>query len=446
MNEQPMDIDRAALRPGMNRGDSVLLLDQGRNASAFNSCPGRYGVIAILGSADNPAALDALQALEGRRRFVDSGKAAFFAAVPEPASAVELAKQFPSMRFLDQADDWVRAFDARPDGCWVIVNPMLRIIDVAALSNRERILGLLEHLPAPRRAFVTSPPAPFLLLSGVFEPDLCRLLIDVFEREGGRAGTIQDMELSDPRLLANIRARIGRRVCPEIKKAFQFVVSRAGSERVARDDVDTGEHCRHHRGDVGASAAHHRFVLSIPLNDDFDGGEISFPEYSPQGYKVASGTSVAFSASILHGLAPVTRGRRYAFLTFLFDEAAERLRTRESEGRGRSAVQPDHGWNRTMGSLRLHHLLGPCRTSGRNREVAPEPRSHRVRSSREGLPARAVEGERSVSDQAPSPYGRTANTATIAAARRRFSASHSASRGALAGVLIGTAMVRAFGA
>ena len=33
-----------------------------------------------------------------------------------------------------------------------------------------------------------------------------------------------------------------------------------------------------------------------------------------------------FSASILHQVSRVTRGRRYVFLTFLFDEEAERVR------------------------------------------------------------------------------------------------------------------------
>ena len=33
-----------------------------------------------------------------------------------------------------------------------------------------------------------------------------------------------------------------------------------------------------------------------------------------------------FSASILHQVSRVTRGRRYVFLTFLFDEEAERAR------------------------------------------------------------------------------------------------------------------------
>jgi hypothetical protein len=35
---------------------------------------------------------------------------------------------------------------------------------------------------------------------------------------------------------------------------------------------------------------------------------------------------VVFSCSLLHAVSKVTRGRRYAFLPFLYDEPAARLR------------------------------------------------------------------------------------------------------------------------
>ncbi len=120
INESLGEIDGFALRPGMSQGDSVLLLNHGRNGRAFDSSPGRYGVIAVLASADSPAAIDALQALQNSRRFVDSGKAAFFAAAPGQGVATKLASRFPSVNFLDGADEWTSAFGVGPDGRWVI--------------------------------------------------------------------------------------------------------------------------------------------------------------------------------------------------------------------------------------------------------------------------------------------------------------------------------------
>ena len=103
-------------------------------------------------------------------------------------------------------------------------------------------------------------------------------------------------------------------------------LTRIERDLVARYDAETGGHFGPHRDDTGMSVAHRRFAVSINLNADFDGGEISFPEYSPQAFKAAPGTAIVFSASILHQVSRVTRGQRYVFLTFLFDEEAERLR------------------------------------------------------------------------------------------------------------------------
>jgi predicted 2-oxoglutarate/Fe(II)-dependent dioxygenase YbiX len=103
-------------------------------------------------------------------------------------------------------------------------------------------------------------------------------------------------------------------------------VTRIERDLIARYDAETGGHFGPHRDDTGISVAHRRFAMSINLNFDFDGGEISFPEYSPRSFKADPGTAIVFSASILHQVSRVTRGRRYVFLTFLFDEDGERQR------------------------------------------------------------------------------------------------------------------------
>jgi hypothetical protein len=205
-----------------------------------------------------------------------------------------------------------RAFGA--DLSWVILDPMLRVIDVAALDDSDRALARLNG-SRPREPFDPSAPAPILALADVFEPELCAHLVDGFERAGGKeSGFMQDQDrrsvenfdqawkrrrdfhLSDPSLIANLRARIGRRICPEIKKAFQMRLTRIERDLVARYDSETGGHFGPHRDDTGMSVAHRRFAVSTNLNADFDGGEISFPEYSPRSFKAAPGTAVVFSA------------------------------------------------------------------------------------------------------------------------------------------------------
>jgi predicted 2-oxoglutarate/Fe(II)-dependent dioxygenase YbiX len=334
-----------ALKAGVHRGDSAFLLNSGRHRLAFDPFPGRTIVLAFLGSAADPMAEAMLIALAAHRNLVDGDRAAFFAVVAESGSGPEnaLEARFPSIVFLWDGDETARALGA--DRSLVILDPMLRVIDVAPLADSERALALLSEQPFPNPAFGLSPSPPILTLADVFERELCAHLVECFECAGGRdSGFMEDVagrsvenfddgwkrrrdfHLTDPALIASLRARIGRRICPEIKKAFQMRPTRVERDLVACYDSETGGHFGPHRDDTGMSVAHRRFAVSINLNAEFDGGEISFPEYSPRTFKAAPGTAVVFSASILHQVSRVTRGRRYVFLTFLFDEEGERVR------------------------------------------------------------------------------------------------------------------------
>lgn len=81
-----------------------------------------------------------------------------------------------------------------------------------------------------------------------------------------------------------------------------------------------------HRGNKTKGTAHRRFAISINLNADFEGGEVSFPEYGPCGLEAPPGAAAIFSCSLLHRVSKVTRGNRYAFLPFVYDDEAARLR------------------------------------------------------------------------------------------------------------------------
>ncbi|MGH6966519.1 MAG: 2OG-Fe(II) oxygenase, partial [Phenylobacterium sp.] len=58
----------------------------------------------------------------------------------------------------------------------------------------------------------------------------------------------------------------------------------------------------------------------------FEGGDLRFPEFGPRTYRPPTGGAVVFSCSLQHEATPVTKGRRYAFLPFLYDEAGAALR------------------------------------------------------------------------------------------------------------------------
>jgi predicted 2-oxoglutarate/Fe(II)-dependent dioxygenase YbiX len=114
-----------------------------------------------------------------------------------------------------------------------------------------------------------------------------------------------------------------------VKRAYQFEATRIERWLVACYDGGTGGHFRAHRDNTTKGTAHRKFACTINLNaDDYDGGDLRFPEFGPRTYRAPTGGAVIFSCSLLHEARPVTRGRRYAFLPFFYDEAGAVLRER----------------------------------------------------------------------------------------------------------------------
>jgi predicted 2-oxoglutarate/Fe(II)-dependent dioxygenase YbiX len=193
-------------------------------------------------------------------------------------------------------------------------------------------------------------PAPVLILPDVFEPEFCRQLIALYEDKGGHSSgfmrevdgkTVEikdakhkvrrDVLIEDQTVIRQTQVRIHRRIVPEIRKVHQFKVTRMERYLIACYAAEEHGHFRAHRDNTTRGTAHRRFAVSINLNDEFEGGEISFPEYGPKGFKLPTGTACVFSCSLLHQVSPVTAGQRYAFLPFLYDDAAARIREANNE-------------------------------------------------------------------------------------------------------------------
>lgn len=214
-------------------------------------------------------------------------------------------------------------------------------------DRAEALIASIARLPPPEfHAGTGAPsPAPVLLVPRLFEPEFCRVLIDHYESVGGELSGFmrevdgrtrlvsdpshklrKDVILDDAGLIDQARARISRRLSPVIAKAFQFQATRIERYLVACYDAETGGHLRPHRDNTTKGTAHRRFAVSINLNADFDGGDLRFPEFGARTWRPPPGGAVVFSCSLLHEATPVTRGRRYAFLPFLYEEAAAAIR------------------------------------------------------------------------------------------------------------------------
>jgi hypothetical protein len=238
----------------------------------------------------------------------------------------------------------------------VVLDPFMRVLAHLPFQEAEpyaEALGaLLASLPPSNLHAGRETPAPVLVLPRVFEPEFCRTLIDLYEERGGESsGFMREVEgktigiLDDKfkrrkdfvfdsqdefeALREAVRARVSRRLIPAIYKAFQFKVSRIERFIVACYDAEAGGFFRPHRDNTTLGTAHRQFAVTINLNaDEFEGGELRFPEFGPQSYRAPTGGAVVFSCGLLHEALPVTRGRRYACLPFLYNEEGAEIRRR----------------------------------------------------------------------------------------------------------------------
>lgn len=328
----------------------------------FDTVAGRYIVLCFFGTCQDERGRAMLRIIDEHRRIFDDDHISFFGVSIDPNDEKEqrIKESMPGIRHFWDFDGSVsRLYGAIPmdvhqgaiklNRFWAVLNPTLQVRAVFPVSadgsDRHQVAAYLKALP-PVNAFCGFPvQAPILVLPNVFETDFCRKLIGLYEAHGGEdSGFMRDVGgktttvfdyrhkrrsdfiLEDAGLMAQIQRKILRRVNPEIKKAYQFHATRMERYLVACYHAENGDHFRPHRDDTTQGTAHRKFALSIFLNDDYDGGELSFPEYGPQTFRAPVGGAVVFSCSLLHTVSPVTRGCRYVFLPFLYDEAAATLR------------------------------------------------------------------------------------------------------------------------
>jgi len=329
----------------------------------FDTAAGRYLVLCFLGTVGDDSGQTALRAIAAHQRMFDDEKISLFGVLidPEDNAQNRIQERIPGIRFfLDRDLAISRLYGAVPRDAvagqavavrrfWLVLDPALRVLKLFPLSaDGKEHAGLFKYLS-------TLPPvdsypgfavqAPVLCLHNVFEADLCQTLMSLYETHGGgESGFMRDINgktvgvqdynhkrrkdytITDEEIIRITQTRIKRRIVPEIAKVYQFHVSRMERYIVSCYAAEDGGHFRAHRDDTTKGTAHRRFAVSINLNAEFEGGEISFPEFGPRGFKPPPGGAVIFSCSLLHRVSKVTAGRRYAFLPFLYDEAAAKLR------------------------------------------------------------------------------------------------------------------------
>jgi peroxiredoxin/predicted 2-oxoglutarate/Fe(II)-dependent dioxygenase YbiX len=347
----------------------------------FDTAAGRWLVLCFFGSASDPSSRAALDQVLAQRTLFDDEHASFFGVSLDPKDEAEgcVAESLPGLRYFWDFDGVIaRAYGAVPREAmpgqgrvamrrfWAVIDPTMRVRRILPFrpdgSDAAELFAYLRALPSPGRHAGFEVPAPVLILPDVFEAEFCRRLVALYEEKGGaESGFMREVEgktvmlsdhkhkrrrdyvIEDRELIRQTQLRIQRRIAPEIQKVHQFKVTRMERYLIACYDAEEGGHFRAHRDNTTKGTAHRRFAVSVNLNDGFAGGEISFPEYGPRGFKMPAGTACVFSCSLLHAVTPVSAGKRYAFLPFLYDDAAAQIREANNQflGDGVGAYKAD---------------------------------------------------------------------------------------------------------
>jgi predicted 2-oxoglutarate/Fe(II)-dependent dioxygenase YbiX len=238
-----------------------------------------------------------------------------------------------------QVDDGPRLF---------LLNENLRVLHAFDAESPALWLGAFDEYlddggQGSAQALI---PAPVLLIPNALDHTYCDHLVSIWETQGNRETGIElsadgrrvektqslfkrrrDHTVDNAELMGDITRRVTRRLASEVNKAFAFRSTHYEGFKIVRYDGETGGFFARHRDNLSPSTAHRRFALSLNLNDDYDGGELCFPEYGGGKYRPEKGGAIIFSGSLLHEALPVTRGHRFVLISFLY-RAEDRRRPR----------------------------------------------------------------------------------------------------------------------
>lgn len=181
--------------------------------------------------------------------------------------------------------------------------------------------------------------APALIIPRVLEREDCEWLIRHWKKgnpeEGqvslgssaGKASGIdrsykrrRDVVLQDPKSQEIISKRLMPRLVPEVQKVLHYPRFQMEVFRIGCYEAQDSGFFRVHRDDYNPSVKNRKFAMSVNLNsEDYEGGDLRFPEYGNELFRPPTGGAVVFSCSMLHEVTPVTRGERFVLLSFLID-------------------------------------------------------------------------------------------------------------------------------
>ncbi|MEQ9171340.1 MAG: 2OG-Fe(II) oxygenase [Rhodospirillales bacterium] len=335
-------------RPQYARGDHTPLFachdSEGRTFEFYSAVTG--GPTVLLFTGGRPLAEMAAGGLDPA--VLAGGGAQVITLVPGDTAAAAVQKEtsgWPYRVMADPGSEITNGFAglsgvAAP--AVYVLDPNQRLAGVRGLGGGAAgleawLAEMLAQAAHGRDQAVVQRAAPALLIPRALDPEDCAWLIGLWhngERDDGTVavgasagGGVQvvpttkrreDYYMRDKTLEQKLLNRLMPRLVPEVSKAFHFEGYTVETFKIGCYKAEKAGFFTVHRDDTTPATKHRKFAVTLNLNtDDYDGGDLRFPEYGPELYRPEKGAAVVFSGSLLHEVTPVTRGHRFVLLTFL---------------------------------------------------------------------------------------------------------------------------------
>ena len=312
------------------------------------SIAGNTLVLWFVDSRDFPAAVDALTS---RHNVFLELEAQPYIVLTGPLNESPDRLSGPLSVLMDRTGEVSTGLGVGASGI-AVLGPNSRLETLLPAKGIDNALEICRAIHNSTQETEVSAQAPVLVVPSVLDPSLCEALIDYWgageklidttasSAEGNETSRPDvkkrhDVMLLNEALFGRVKNRLTRRLFPEIFKVFGFRTRNMEGVRIGCYDSAFQGFFGRHRDNRTPYTAHRKFAVSLNLSQDFEGGQVRFPEYGRLLYRTKIGGAVVFSCSLLHEVSPVTAGKRFAIFTFLTDSEgqarAEEMRAREGD-------------------------------------------------------------------------------------------------------------------
>lgn len=224
---------------------------------------------------------------------------------------------------------------------------LARIVAADGAQMLEQIIAYVRQLPKLTRQVVDPSQAifaPVVTIAEAITPALQDELLAYWQTNqkyqggigaGGEEKVVLsgkrrlDADIKDISLLIRIDQTMCKRVFTELRKVAGVQITHRERYKIgAYDSQDQGFYNQHR--DTGKYLGFRRYSMSLSLSSDYEGGLLQFPEYDLCAYRLPARCAAIFPSTLLHGVTPVTAGKRFVMVSFFYTEAEATVRTGNS--------------------------------------------------------------------------------------------------------------------